>query len=199
MKELGPASEHEMILAFLQAEVDSNRFGAITAQALQQVGATRTLIDQPDVKNATENGQRLDVLSRTRGYPGQLLFQGFPDDVAWRRVQLEPEDFKLLRYCNSIGAPTFNGLSGGTRRVLDAAANFPGVPPIHEEPHIRAVSKSLRAGKTYPPLIAVEDGAGGLLILEGYTRATAHALVGTRSPVEFIIGTSPRIASWAFY
>jgi len=35
-------------------------------------------------------------------------------------------------------------------------------------------------------------------VLEGYTRATAYALLDPPGPVEFFIGTSPRIREWYF-
>src|SRR5438445_2618632 len=126
MEELGPATGHEMVLAFVQAEVDSHRFGHLVAGALQQMGLTRALIDHANLTNDTENMQRRELLGRTRGYltnrTNYSLFINFPDDIKWRRVRLESDDFKLLRYCT--GAPDHIRLSGDTRRVVDAAATF---------------------------------------------------------------------------
>lgn len=48
-------------------------------------------------------------------------------------------------------------------------------------PNIRAVATALRGGRRYPPLIAVESGQGDLILVEGYTRATAYALTGLPS------------------
>ena len=99
MEELGQATEHEVVLGFLQAEVDSPRYGARIAWVLQQLGLTRALIDKPDLTREQDNQQRILVLANTRGYRANLyLFAGFPcDATAWRRVRLGPDDFPLLR------------------------------------------------------------------------------------------------------
>ena len=200
MEELGPATEHDMVLAFLQGEVDSPRWRERYAWVIQQLGATRDLIDRPDLTREADNRQRITVLANMRGYRvNRFLFTGFPcDATTWRRVRLAPGDFGLLRYCNPAGAPGFVQLSGGTRRVVDAAANFAQME-TDASPHVRAVAEALKAGQTYPPLIAVESIEGDLILVEGYTRATAYALLGPPGPVDFFIGTSPRIHEWAFY
>lgn len=69
-------------------------------------------------------------------------------DTTWRRVGLEPGDFALLRYCNPTGALGFVQLSGGTRRVVDAAASFDRIE-TDASPHVRAVVEALRAGEAY--------------------------------------------------
>jgi len=198
--ELGLATEHDMVLAFLQAEVDSPRFGTAVAGVLQALGLTRALIDQPDLMSEQENGQRILVLANTRGYRiNRYLFTGFPcEATTWRRVGLGRDDFPLLRYCNEQGAPGFVQLTGGTRRVVDAAANFERITTDAHK-HVKPVVTALRAGQTYPPLIAVESGVGDLIMVEGYTRATAHAVVGPTAPVEFFIGRCPDLSQWPFY
>jgi len=97
-----------------------------------------------------------------------------------------------------MAVPQLVWLSSGTRRVVDADANF-NTAEIDVSPHVRAVVAELRDKRTYPPLIAVESGVGDLILVEGYTRATAHAIVGPSMPVDFIIGTSPRIGEWVLY
>jgi hypothetical protein len=200
MDELGLATEHDMVLAFLWAEVDSPRWRELYASILQSVRVSRGIIDRPDLTRAEDNEQRIRVLARTRGYRvSKYLFTGFPcDTTTWRRVRLGPGDFGLLRYGNQSCAPGFFQLSGGTRRVVDAATNFPHVE-TDASPHVTGVVESLRAGKTYPPLIAVNSMAGDLILVEGYTRTTAYAVVGAFGPVDFLIGTSPHIQDWQFY
>jgi hypothetical protein len=175
VQELGPATEHDVVLAFLQAEVDSPRFGPRVAQVLQGLRLTRALIDQPDLASAQQNFDRIRVLASYRGYRvNQALFTGFPcDTITWRRVRLGPDDFAMLRYCNEKGAPGYLLMSGGTRRVVDAAANFERIP-TDATPHVQAVVAGVRAGQTYPPLVAVDSGVGDMILVEGYTRATAY-------------------------
>jgi predicted Zn-dependent protease len=49
-----------------------------------------------------------------------------------------------------------------------------------------------------PAHAGAESGGGNLLLIEGYTRATAHAYVGTPA-VEFYVGISPDIRDWRLY
>src|SRR5262249_58031318 len=103
------------------------------------------------------------------------LFTRFPLDTEWRRARLSRTDFLRLVYCNVSGAPAFVELSGGTRRVVVAAANFDHTE-TPASPLIRPVVAALRAGQQHPPLIAVESRDGDLILVEGYARATAHAI-----------------------
>lgn len=49
MIDLGPAAEDAMVLAFLQAEIDSARFGSIYQAILANSGLDRvSVIDNPD-------------------------------------------------------------------------------------------------------------------------------------------------------
>jgi hypothetical protein len=121
MIETGPASEHEMVLAFLRAEIDSPRFGGHHVWALNQVGCDRSIIDRADLTNENQNIARKQVLAAVRGYgTNAWLFRGFPVDVRWRRVTLEPHDFKKLLYANE---ETWIRLSDGTRLVSTGAQN----------------------------------------------------------------------------
>jgi hypothetical protein len=95
--ELGPATEDDMVVAFLRGEMNSSRRITI---ALRQQGLTRRLIDEPNSANAEENNVRKQLLA-FRGYEQrEALFTGFPLDASWRRVVLEAHDLQLLRYAN---------------------------------------------------------------------------------------------------
>jgi hypothetical protein len=197
MDDFGPATEHEMVLAFLQAEVDAPRWRDRYAWALQQIGATRALVDRPDLTSDAENAKRIAILGGVRGYRGNVyLFRGFPLDTTWRRVRLPPVQCDLLRQCT--GAPEFIELSRGTRRVVDAAANLDQFRTPTSQ-NVRSVVQALKKGQTYPPLIAVDSAEGELLLVEGYTRATAYAALRPPRPVEFFLVVSPNIRRWAFY
>jgi hypothetical protein len=199
MIELGPASEEEVVLAFLQAEIDSARFGSIYATILANSGLGRhLLIDQPDLTSPRDNSIRGELLRHVRGYgSGQLLFAGLPSDVVWRRVGMQQEDFSKLRYAKS---PPWIELSGGTRLVSEGAKNIaPGGPAEDAAVNIRAVVADLRRGKRYPALIGVEDQNRGIILMEGHTRATAYIVSPPADPIACIVGSSPTVASWAFY
>src|SRR6266436_4649619 len=101
MIDLGPVTEHDMILAFLQAEVDSARFGSLYQNCfdqLKQIGFNRQLlVDTPNLQSGQQNVIRMEILKAVRGYgANQLLYRCFPSDVTWRRVALEQIDLSKL-------------------------------------------------------------------------------------------------------
>jgi hypothetical protein len=126
MIDLGPATEHEMILAFLKAEVDSSRYHDFIKswlECLAPQGFTRDqLIDRPDLSNNRHNQARLWILQKFRGYRAdRKLFKGFPLDAVWRCVALEQHELHRLRYANE---PSWLAFSGNTREPAQGAANL---------------------------------------------------------------------------
>ena len=115
-----------MVLAFITAEVASARFGALYQNCFDQLkpyGFDRELlVDVADIHSSQQNTIRKQILKAIRGYGAdQLLFRGFPSDVLWRRVGLEPADLNTVKYANY---PTWVTLSGGTRIVADGAKSI---------------------------------------------------------------------------
>jgi hypothetical protein len=191
MLELGPATLGEMVLAFLKAEIDSERFGPFYQEPLAQSGFDRgTLIDSPDLHSPRQNAVRMNVLARVRGG----LFQGFPADVTWRRVALEKADIPRLKYLNHLGWIDF---SGRTRLVSDGAKNIHSrILPNNTNPRILAMADDVGRGKTYPELIAVALDGEDIVLVEGHMRATAYILAGWPAPIDCILGASPTMHKW---
>jgi hypothetical protein len=186
-----------MILAFVRAEIDASRFGHCYRASLAQLGATRAqLIDQADLSDTAANAHRAQMLGACRGYPNEALFKGFPPDVVWRRVDLEPADLALLKYANY---PNWTALSGGTRRAVDGAANIDRCGDERLVARILAVAAAVRAGRSFPELIAMEDGGAGYVLVEGHTRATAYAIAWPKDSIQMLIGSSARTTEWAHY
>lgn len=126
MRIVGHSSEAEMVLAFLKAEVDSEEYPGSIGRELLMQGYTRTIIDNADLKDLRENHARAMCLLGYRGFKqNRLLFNGFPDDVAWQRVSLTPGEVGQAKYINQ---PVWVARSAGTRLVaygaisLDSAA-----------------------------------------------------------------------------
>jgi hypothetical protein len=71
-----------------------------------------------------QNKARFWILEQYRGYrQGRLLFSGFPSDVTWRRVALEPNEFDRLRYAkeggaNRVDSPRVCSIGRSERTVL---------------------------------------------------------------------------------
>ena len=197
MIERGPATEDEMVLAFLRAEIDSSRFDDFVKQGLAQMGLTRRLIAEPNVVDAVENSARKALLDSFRGYERRnLLFLGFPLDVAWRRVALEDDDFRALRYANH---PTWCQLSDGTRLVSTGAQNFGQRPDDPDLYQINGILEALRHGVHFAELIAAEDNSGGLILIEGASRATAYLIDRYFHELEALVASSPSMPGWHWY
>ena len=110
-----------MVFAFVRAEIRSHRFKELYFDCLAQTGYERDLIDAADLADAAQNSARKQLLTLARGYGSkEYLFAGFPSDVRWRRVLLEPHDLGAMRYANF---PTWTALTEGTRLVSVGAQN----------------------------------------------------------------------------
>jgi len=190
MRELGQAKADEMVLAFLKAEIDSQRFRSDYQAPLAQSGFDRrTLIDSPDLRSALQNEARRMVLERAKGG----LFQGFPADVTWRRVALEKADIPRLKYLNHRNWIEF---SGCTRLVSDGAKNIGSrILPNDTNAQILTIAEAFKNGSRYPELIAVAVGED-IVLVEGHMRATAYILAGWPARVACILGASPTMDRW---
>jgi hypothetical protein len=84
--------------------------------------------------------------------------------------------------------------------VADGAANIGTVvAPDNVNEHVTKLADRVRRGEKFPELILVQKVDGGLIVLEGHTRATAYVVAPVREPIEALVGTSPRISKWAFH
>jgi hypothetical protein len=102
MQELGPATDDEMVLAFLRAEIDSPRFRdarGVLRDKMRQAGYDpRFLIDNGDACDPQANAHRRAILKQWTD--PKRVFAGMPPDVTWRRVRLQPDEIGGLEYCN---------------------------------------------------------------------------------------------------
>jgi hypothetical protein len=197
MIEIGRTTEHEMIAAFLQAEVQSSRFQHHFPVSLDTYHPRgRELIEAPNFNDAAENAARRTLLEY-RGYPDRHLFAGFPANSAWHRVRLEPQDFVHMRYA---GWPEWVALSGGSRLVTDGACNYAaGVPVAAAVKEVGAIAAAIGAGATFAPLIAAQDADGSLILIEGHKRATAYSMTGATNNVECLVARAPTFKGWRVY
>ena len=202
MIEFGPATEHEMILAFLKAEIDASRhrdFIQGCLECLAPAGFTRDeLIDRPNLSDQRQNQARLWILQEFRGYrKNRLLFYGFPLDAVWRRVALEPHELHRLRYAKE---PNWLAFSDNTRKPSQMAANL-STDKVQKEDadRILAIQDALNQGKRFPELIAAEGENGELILLEGHSRATAYVASGFNENITMFLASSPTMHRWRFY
>lgn len=200
MEWIAQVPDDEMIAAFLQAEVDSKRFGPTVRAILDQLGGTLAVLRAPDATNPDQKQVRRRLLAAFRGYErGNLLFRGFPSDVAWWRIRLDPDDLLATRYCSH---EEWTYLSGGTRKVADGAAAVLAGDSSENAVLVREIVRALESGASPAPLIFVATSkAGPLVALEGHKRLTAYGVLGEQSPDAFdaYAGVSPEMGAWAFF
>jgi hypothetical protein len=82
MRLLEPATEDDMIAAFLAAEALSDRYGPRIREILAGLGQPSGIAERPDISDAAANAVRRHVLAAYRGYPAGDVFTGMPADVA---------------------------------------------------------------------------------------------------------------------
>ena len=204
MDDLGAVTDDHVILAWLQAEIESLDFQqyivgdppnpAYLSMALK---AARS----PNLKDAEQNELRRRIISKTHGFGmGAGSFQGLANDIQWRRHRLTTSEVGEMLYASHSGAWVI--LAPVTRKVTEGATN---VGHVFTGDQTNMVVLSLAAGichseKKLPEIIALRRPDGALVILEGHARATAIALEAHRFPhgVEVYVGDSPSVATWAY-
>ncbi|MDQ6720891.1 MAG: hypothetical protein M3003_08860 [Candidatus Dormibacteraeota bacterium] len=206
MDDLGPASDDQVILAWLQAEIASPPFQSyLIGDPPQPSHLARglTLARNPDLDNAEHNAERRLIIASAHGFGrGALIFAGLDDDIKWRRVRAAIADVAAMLYSNRNA--TWTTLAPATRKVAEGAANAARVFSGDDtNMHILSLASTICHAEPAPflsELICLRLPDGGVSLLEGHTRATAIVLEGHRLPngVEAYIGDSPSVKDWAY-
>ena len=204
MEDLGAATEDQIILAWLQAEIESIGFQeyivgdppnpAYLSQALK---AARS----PDLRNAEQNELRRRIIAKSHGLgQGTGSFEGLDNGIQWHRFRLTTSEVAEMLYAS--GHPAWAMLAPVTRKVAEGATN---VGHVFTGDQTNMVVLSLAEGichadKKVPEVICLKRPDGRLVILEGHARATAIVLESHRFQrgVDVYVGESPSVAKWAF-
>jgi len=195
-----PARECDVVIAFLQAEIASSRYADnYVLPLLNNNGLSREgLIDHADPENEFDNGIRRRLLQTYRGFGANaLLFRGFPSDVNWHFVEIEPQDHHLIFYAKE---DSWIKISEGTRSVEHATTRIARLQEVGETAdRIRAIQQDLVDGKTMAPLILVQGENGRLILVEGHSRATAYVGLKWQRSITALLGFSPTMNNWQYY
>lgn len=199
MRTVRPASEAEVLAAFLRAELASPRYRERLLALLHDDRVDSSVLARPNIADPTENAYREALLDRHRGWLAREgLFAGFPRQVDWALVALPPNEVLAIRYINW---DWWLDLSGGTRRPLDAAERIrrkegeAAAAEVHEP-----IAARLRSNERQPELIAVAPpDRSRLVLLEGHARLTAYALFPDYLPdeLEVFLGTAEDMHRWS--
>jgi hypothetical protein len=205
MEDRGAATDDQVVLAWLQAQIESPDFQAYLVgnpPEPARLSAALKAARSPDLRDEAQNELRRQIIGSAFGFgQGTGSVAGLGDDIAWRRVRLSTADVGELLYANHEGA--WRLLSPVTRKVAEGATNighvFTGDPT-------NMVVLSLASGlchseKKVPEIIALKRPSDGrLVILEGHARATAIALEAHRFErgADAFVGEGPSVASWAY-
>ena len=204
MDDLGKATEDQVILAWLQAEIESPDFQVYLvgnppnpANLSAALKAART----PDLRDSEQNELRRQIITAVYGF-GQSAgsFQGLGADIGWRRFRLSTDEVGELLYARQGAAWPI--LAPATRKVAEGATN---VGHVFTGDSTNMVVLSLASGlchsdKKVPEIIALRRPDGHLVILEGHARATAIVLEAHRFPngVQAYVGDGPSVANWPY-
>jgi hypothetical protein len=192
------SNENEMVLAFLKAETDTPAWNKYVMPILSELRVTRTLIDNADLQNESENQARVHCLAY-RGFKKNLyLFERFPDDIRWNRIFLSINELSGAKYINQ--QDPWVRFSSNTRLVSNGAGNSD--PSYQVNAQISIIEKRVRDGVVFPDLILVgESEQSDLILLEGNKRATAYVRAKDylKEGKEVIAGFSEKLSSWKWY
>lgn len=198
---IGDVSEDEFIVHFLQTEITSSRFGSKISGQLIADGQSKSIIENPNLNDETQNIYRRTLLGKTRGYGRNAdLFENFPSSVSWKRVILSKTDLESALYINW---DYWNMLSRGTRSVKDGAKSIKEGRVIYSVPNDNfwQAAEAINSGKTFKELVFVaHNEQADLVVLEGHLRLTAYFLID-RLPerLSAIVGFSPNMHDWDMY
>ncbi|HVS47514.1 MAG TPA: hypothetical protein VHJ99_01265 [Candidatus Dormibacteraeota bacterium] len=205
MEDLGLATEDQVILAWLQAEIDSVGFQQYLAgepanpvYLAQALKAARS----PNLRDADQNELRRRIIVKTHGLGvGIKSFEGLANDIRWRRVRLTSHEVGDMLYAN--GHAAWTTLAPVTRKVAEGASNI-GHVFTGDMTNMLVLALALRICESHPvpalpEIICLRRPDDHLVIMEGHTRATAIVLEAHRiQNVNVYVGASPSVAGWAY-
>jgi hypothetical protein len=204
MDDLGGATEDQVVLAWLQAEIESPDFQAYIIGNPPNPANLSTALKaarSPDLRNDEQNTFRRELIGSVYGFgQGKGSFEGLGNDIVWHRFKLTAEEVGEMFYARRSGP--WQLLAPVTRKVAEGATN---VGHVFSGDSTNMVVLSLASGichsdKKLPELIALRRPDGVFVLLEGHARATAIVLEAHRFPngMHAYVGDGPSVENWPY-
>src|SRR5258708_33099480 len=180
MDDLGTATENQVILAWLQADIESVAFQQSLAgeppTPVYLASALRAA-RSPNLRDADQNELRRKIIVKAHGFGvGIKSFEGLANDIQWRRARLTSHEVGEMVYAS--GHPAWAALAPVTRKGAEGAANVGHVfTGDQTNMLVLALAGRLRDSHPMPVLPAIiclrrpDDCRLGNM--EGHTRATS--------------------------
>jgi hypothetical protein len=206
MEDQGVATEDQVILAWLQAEIESVAFQQyIAGEPPNPVYLAQVLkaARKPNLGDPDQNKVRREIITKTHGFgQGTLSFEGLANDLHWRKARASSLEVGELLYANRH--PAWMALAPVSRKVAEGAANV-GHVFTGDLTNMLVLALALKISESnpvpaLPEVICLQRSDERLVILEGHTRATAIALEAHRfkTGVSIYIGEGPSVSNWIF-
>jgi hypothetical protein len=204
MQDLGPASDDQVILAWLKAEIDSPRFEekyVFPWESAQDLALVKNMIATPNLADPMENYIRKTKLAVVRGFGwGQMIFSGLTNDVTWLRAKFTIDEVREMLYARHVD---WIALAPDTRRVFEGAAKVGAFQPPDKFAYILVLAQQIHDNDpppSFPEIICLRRPDGGTSVMEGHGRATAYATEAAKYPdgIEAYLGDGASIAHWLY-
>lgn len=175
MKIIKKSSEAEMLLEYLKAEINSNRFSERLEKTLKELNISKDIILNANLENEQENKQRRLIMEKFRGYPTEDIFERFPKEFNWFYVEFEEGDIDKIFYLNW---EYWNEISNNTSKPTEAAKNiYNGVEiyDVSNEPYFKGL-EYLESNNKFNPIIALTCNEEKFVLIEGHSRMTVYGM-----------------------
>ncbi len=173
MKLIRKSNEDEMILNFLQAEINSKRYNDKLIKVLKELNISDEVIKN-GLYTKKQNQERKLIMKLYRGYPNEELFENFPQIRNWEFVKFSKNDIDKLHY---IDYDYWNLLSNNTSLPVEAAKNIKmnkEVFGVSNKQYLEGLE--YLKNNNFPPIILITCNKQKYLIIEGHLRVTVYSM-----------------------
>lgn len=171
MNILRDSNSDEVILEWLKAEFNSERFRNDLIKSITDLGFGESIITNSQPDDKSENIARRKILYRYRDWLDEDL-----NEYDWQLVDLSSEEVGDLNY---IDYSYWNELSDGTQKVNRAVKAIENGRTVFDVSNdgFHSIATSVINGVELPPIIVItKDNSPTCRIIEGHLRATGFVL-----------------------